>query len=135
MTVADLTGPIVTLIRDNPAVAAITPRVRGGELASGDIAPAVVVVSLSNTRSPFGRGTGRLGLQAPRYAVNCYATTYQAAAQLAGAVSDALHQLSARNVSNKTIHQVVDDGWGGPVLDPVTKWPTETVVFQVVGSA
>lgn len=136
MTVADLTGPLVTTVRDDPSVAAITPRVRGGELAPGDTAPAVVLVSLSNTRSPFGRGRGRLGLQGPRYVANCYGTTYQQAAQLAGAVSDALHLLRGKKYSsNRTIHLVTDDGWGGPVLDPATKWITESVVFEVTGAA
>jgi hypothetical protein len=133
--VVDLTGPIVTTVRDNAAVAAITTRVRGGELASGDTAPAVVIVSLGNTRSPFGPGRGRLGLQQPRLAANCYAATYQQAAQLAGAVSDALHLLSTRTISGKVIRLVIDDGWGGPVLDPGTGWVTETVIFEVTGHA
>jgi hypothetical protein len=131
----DLLGPVLVTIRDFPAVAAITTRVRGGELAAGDTAPAVVIVALSNTRSPFGPGKGRIGLQGPRYAVNCFGVTYQQSAQLAGAVSDALHNLSPRTVSGKTLHQVIDDGWGGPVRDPATGWATETVVFQVTGSA
>lgn len=131
----DLLGPVLTTIRDFPAVAAITSRVRGGELAAGDTAPAVVIVSLGNTRSPGGPGRARLGLQGPRYAANCYATTYQAAAQLSGAVSDSLHLLTARTISGKVIHQIVDDGWGGPILDPSTGWITETVIFQVTGSA
>lgn len=131
----DLTGPIVVTIRDNPAVAAITTRVRGGELASGDTAPAVVVVLLGNTRSPFGQGRSRLGLQAPRFGINVYGASYIQAAQLAGAVSDALHLLSPRVISGKTVHEILDDGWGGPVHDPATGWVTETIVAQVTGSA
>jgi hypothetical protein len=131
----DLVGPIVTTVRDAPAVSAITSRVRGGELAPGDAPPAVVIVRLTNTRSPFGAGRARLGLQQPRLAANCYAATFQQAAQLAGAVSDALHLMRSRVISGKTIHQVVDDGWGGPVRDPATGWATETVVFEVTGAA
>jgi hypothetical protein len=132
----DLTGPIVLLVRDNPAVAAITPRVRGGELAAGDAAPAVVIVGASNTRSPFGPGKGRLGLQGPRFYANCYGATYQQATQLAGAVSDALHLVRGRALGGgKVIHQILDGGWGGVVLDPATKWPTETVVIEVTGAA
>ena len=135
MTVADLTGPLVTTIRDNPAVAAITSRVRGGELSPGDTAPAVVVISLGNTRSPFGPGNARLGLQGPRFGINVYATTYPLAAQLAGAVSDSLHLLSPRVISGKTFYEILDEGWGGPVLDPQTKFVTETIVVQVTGAA
>lgn len=135
MTVADLTGPLVTTIRDNPAVAAITSRVRGGELSPGDTAPAVVVISLGNTRSPFGPGHAHLGLQGPRFGINVYATTYPLAAQLAGAVSDSLHLLRPQVISGKTLRGVQDDGWGGVVLDPDTKWATISIVFQVVGNA
>lgn len=133
--VADLLGPIVTTVKNDTAVAAITARVRGGELAQGDTAPAVVIVSLANTRSPFGPGHGRLGLQQPRIAAQCFAMTHQQATQLAGAVSDALHLLSNKTISNKTLRLVQDTGWGGVVLDPVTNWPTETVVFEVTGHA
>lgn len=132
----DLTGAIVTTVRDDPAVAAITPRVRGGELAAGDAAPAVVIVQASNTRSPFGPGRARLGLQQPRFYANCYGATYQEAAHLAGAVSDALHLLRGRAFSGgRVILEILDAGWGGVVLDPVTKWPTETVVIEVTGAA
>jgi hypothetical protein len=131
----DLVGPLVVTARDDTAVAAITPRVRGGELAEGDTAPAVVFVLASNSRSPFGPGKSRLGMQQPRVYANCYGVTAQQASQLAGAVSDALHQLSPRTISGKPIHQVLDDGWGGVVLDPTTKWPTITIVFNATGAA
>lgn len=131
----DLTGSVVTMIRDDLAVAAITKRVRGGELLANDVAPAVKIVKLSNSRSPFGRGHGRLGLQRPRFAANCMAKTHTDAAQLAGAVSDAIHQKGGRVISERTLHRSYDEGWGGPVIDPATGWVTETVVFSVVGSA
>lgn len=131
----DLTGPIVTTIRDNAAVAAITSRVRGGELAQGDTAPAVVVVRASQSRSPFGPGRARLGLQQARFYVNVYGATYIQATQLAGVISDALHLLSNKVISNKTLRLVKDEGWGGVVLDPTTRWPTETLVFEVTGHA
>lgn len=131
----DLTGLVVTTIRDNPAVAVVTTRVRGGELAPGDVAPAIVVIPLSNTRSPFGPGHSRVGLQAPRFGVNCYATSYIQAAQLAGLVSDSLHLMPPKTSSGRVIRQALDDGWGGPILDPRTNWITETVIVQVVGHA
>lgn len=131
----DLLGPVVTTVRDNAAVAAITSRVRGGELAPGDTAPAVVIVSLGNTRSPFGPGHSRLGMQQPRIAASTYATSYQASAQLTGAVSDALHLLSNRVISGKTLRLIKDEGWGGPVLDPKTGWVKNDVVFEVTGHA
>lgn len=135
----DLTGAIVTLLAADPAVQAIAGgKVRGGELKDGDAAPAVVVVLLVNTRSPFGPGKARLGLQQPRYAVNCYGANRIQAGQLAGAVSDALHLKRPGHLGDaagRTIHLILDDGWGGAVLDPATGWPTETVTFSVTGSA
>ena len=131
----DLLGPVLVTIRDFPAVATITTRVRGGELAAGDTAPAVVIVRLSNTPSPFGPGHGRIGLQGPRYGATVYATTYQQAAQLVGAVHGALHNLSARTVSGKGIHQVIVDSWSGPTRDQATGWARDDVTFQVTGSA
>lgn len=131
----DLLGPLVTTARDNTAVSAITTRVRGGQLATGDVAPAVVIVSLSNTRSPFGPGRSRLGLQGPRFGANCYGVTAIQATQLAGVVSDSLHQLSPRTISGKTFHEILDDGSGGPILDPATGWALATVIFQVTGVA
>ncbi len=132
----DLFGPTLVAIRDFPAVAAITPRVRGFELAPGDDAPAVVLTTLGNTRQPFGAGSGRLGMQQPRYAANCYAKTSTAASQLAGAVSDAIHARGPRTVSGKAIHLSMDDGWGGVVADPDRPgWVMETVLIEVTGAA
>jgi hypothetical protein len=96
----------------------------------------VVVVRLTNTRSPFGPGKGRLGLQGPRFAATCYGVTGQAASQLAGAVSGALHNIRSRSGSGgRTIHLVTDGGWGGQAQDPTTKWIQEVVLFDVVGAA
>lgn len=135
MAVADLTGPLIVTVRDDAGVAAITPRVRGGELAPGDVAPAVVIIRASNSRAPFGRGTARLGLQQPRFYATCYGTNFIQLEQLMGAVSDALHLKRNRVISNKTIRLVTDEGWGGPVVDPATKWPTDSIVFEVTGHA
>lgn len=131
----DLLGPLVVTIRDNAAVAAITPRVRGGELAQGDTAPAVVITRASNSRSPFGPGRARLGMQQPVYYATCYGATFIQLDQLMGAVSDALHLLSNRTISGKVIRLVTDEGWAGPVLDPTTRKPMDTITFQVTGHA
>lgn len=131
----DLTGPLVTTIRDDTAVAAITTRVRGAQLAQGDTAPAVVVTRATQSRSPFGPGRRRLGKQQPLFYVKVFGSTYQQAEQLAGAVSDALNLRGHQTISSKYLDLITDEGWGAPVLDPVTNWPTIDLTFQVTGNA
>lgn len=135
MTV-DLTGVAVMEIRAYPPVAAITPRVRGAELAPGDAPPAVVVRKLGISYAPFGRGSRRLGLQEPMFAALCFGATYPQAAQLAGAVVDAINLRGPRSDSaGRAVLLSLVEGGGNPTLDPDTKWVTETVTFTFVGAA
>ncbi len=132
----DLTGMAVMEVRSYPSVAAITPRVRGAELAPGDAPPAVVIRKLGISYAPFGRGSRRLGLQEPMYAALCFAATYPQAAQLAGAVVDAINLRGPRNdAQGRLVHLSLVESGGDPTLDPDTKWVTETVTFTFVGAA
>lgn len=134
MTV-DLTGKAVTEIRDYTAVAAITPRVRGGELADNDAPPAVVIRAIDIDYSPFGR-TRRARLQAPLFAALCYGVTRIQAAQLAGAVVDAVNLRGPRkDAQNRLIYLSLVEGDGEVVLDPDTRWPFATVTFTYIGAA
>ena len=132
----DPLGFLLVTIRDNPAVNAIVAgRVRGGELAEGDAAPAVVLRRLGVTRSPMGR-TGRAGLEGVTISALCFGTTYVQAAQLYGAVSDAIHMKGPRrDASGRQIFLSVDESDGGAALDPDTRWPTETATIFVVAAA
>lgn len=128
-------GFLLTTIRDYPAVAAITPRVRGAELASDDGPPAVVLRRLGVTRSPLGQ-TGRAGIQGVSIAVLCFAATFPAVAALYGAVSDAVHEKGPRHdASGRLIYLSIEESGGGAVLDPDTRWPTETCVVSVIAAA
>lgn len=131
----DPLGFLLTTIRDFPAVAAITTRVRGGELASNDVAPAVVLRRLGVTRSPMGN-TARAGLEGVTIAALCFGLTYQAAAQLYGAVSDAVHMKGPRkDASGRQIFLSVEESGGEATLDPDTRWITETCVINVIAAA
>lgn len=131
----DLQGAVVVEVRDAAAVAAITPRVRGGELAPGDAPPAVVIVALGRVRSPHQPGRNRLGLQQARYVANCYGATRIQANELAGAVSDAIHIRGPRVTAGKQIRLSLDDGGGEADTDPDTKWPLTRVLIDVIGDA
>lgn len=134
MTV-DFTGVAVVNIRDWPSVAAITTRVRGGELAQGDAPPCVIVRKLTPDYDPFG-GTRRAGLQRPLFAALCFGTTYQQAAQLAGAVVDAVNLRGPRkDAQGRYVALSLVEGGDGPTLDPATGWVTETVTFTFIGAA
>jgi len=130
--VIDPLGTILTMIRDDATVAAMTTKIRGGEPAKGDaLGPGsyqrfVVLVRLGTTREK------RLPVQEVRIAANCYGTSYQDAAMLAGAVSDAIHakgpHLTAGGIG---IWTTFDDGGEGATKDPTTEQPFETVIIQV----
>lgn len=132
MTLPDPTGRLLTEIRDDAGVAALTTRVRGGEPAAGDALGAgryqrfVVLVRLARTRLP------RAPIQEVRYAARCYGTTYQDAAALAGAVSDAVHARGHRiSPSGLSIFGSFDDGGDGGRADPDTGQPYEVVLITV----
>lgn len=131
----DPLGPLLTSIRDFPAVAAITSLVRGAALAENDQPPAVVLRRLGVTRDPFGRSP-KAGLEGVTIAALCYGSTPQQAAQLYGAVSDAVHMRGPRkDASGRLIFLSIDESGGQATLDPDTRWPTETCVINVIAAA
>lgn len=132
MTV-DLLGKVLTEVRDWPAVAAITTRVRGGEFAPGDAPPCVVIRKLANDLAPFGRGY-RAGLQRPLFSVQAYGNSYLQAGQLAAAITDAIHLRGPRKASGRYIALSLVESGGDQSKDPDTNWPVETLVVSAVGA-
>jgi hypothetical protein len=132
----DPTGFILTIIRDDPAVAALVAgRVRGGEPSKGDaLGPGhfqrfVVLSRLGGLREK------RLPVQEVRIAARCYGLTAQDAAALAGAVSDAIHAIGPRVSSGGVgIWVSFDDGDGGADRDPDTTQPLEHLIISVAAS-
>lgn len=80
--------------------------------------------------------TGRAGLQGVTVSALCFGTSYQQAAQLYGAVSDAIHMKGPRrDSSGRQIYLSIDESDGGATLDPDTRWLTETGVISVIAAA
>jgi len=146
----DPTGYILTTIRDNVGVAALTDRIRASEpvgkvfnaagvlIDEGDVRGAgkyvrfVVLVRLGSQREK------RLPMQEVRYSARCYGqgiSPARDAAALAGAVSDAIHGLRPRISSGGIgIWASFDDGGDGAAKDPVTDQPYESVVISVTAA-
>ena len=126
----DPLGTLLTEIRDNSAVAALTTRIRGGEPAPGDVTVPfgrfVVLVRLGTTREK------RAPVQAVRIAVRCYGTTFGDAAALYGAVSDAIHNVGPRiGATGVLIQRSYDDAGLGAASDPDTGQPHEDGVISL----
>lgn len=129
----DPLGVILTTIRGDPGVAAITTRIRGGEpaptdaLGPGHFVPFVVLSLLGNVRQK-----GRLPVQETRIGARCYAQTYQLATALSGAVSDAVHDAGPRISSGGVlVYRSYDDVGMGTTKDPDTGQPVAEIVIQV----
>lgn len=135
---SDPLGYLLTTVRDDPTVAAMTTRVRGGEPAPGDALGAgqyqrfVVLVRLGHLREK------RLPMQEVRIAARCYGAggnPVQDAAVLAGAVSDALHARGPRiSAGGVGIWASFDDSGGGADKDPDTGQPMEVVIFSAIAA-
>ena len=132
MTLVDPLGKLLTEIRDDPGVAAITTRIRGGQPAAGDAlgpgayVPFVVVSRLGRSRLKH------CPTQEVRLVAKCYAATDQAAEALAGAVSDAVHGRGRRITSaGASIFDSFDDGGEGATKDPDTGQPMATILISV----
>ena len=131
----DPTGYLLTTIRDYPAVAALTTRVRGGEPAPGDAMGAglyqrfIVLSQLGRQREK------RVPVQEVRYVAKAYGVTAQDAMTLAGAISDSIHNRKSRaNASGVLIWASFDDGGGDATKDPDTEQPMVSVVISVTAA-
>lgn len=128
----DPLGRILTEIRDDAAVAALTTRIRGGEPAPGDaLGPGkwqrfVVLVRLGGSRARLAP------VQGVTISARCYGLTHQDAAALAGAVADAVHGRGRRvTPSGAVIFGTYATDTGGTTADPDTGQPYESVVIEV----
>ena len=121
---------LLTEIRADPAVAALTSRVRGGEPAPGDAAVPferfVVLVRLGTQRDK------RAPVQVVRLGLRCYGATFVDAAALYGTVSDAIHNVGPRiGATGVLIYRSFDDIGNGATKDPDTGQPVESGVISL----
>lgn len=134
MTIQDLTGMVITEIRDNAAVTAIVGQKTRPEWGANEGPPGVIIEGLGIDYDPGG-GTRRLRLQAPTFIAKCYGTNRPQARQVANAVVEAVNLRSARkDSSGRLIYLSLVDSGGDMDVDPVTKWPHADVVFSVLGA-
>lgn len=125
MTMTDPLGKLLTEVRDFPAVAAITSRVRGEELAQGDKPPLVIIRTFPTSRLA---GAPRLPVLRHGFAILCYGTSPKQATQLALAVAEAVHNLEPRtNAGGTAIYQSFHGTINGVEIDPDTQWPFRTL--------
>ena len=135
MTLVDPLGYVLTTLRDDASVAAISTRIRGGEPAPGDALgpgsylPFVVITRLGGLREK------RLPMQEVRLNVAAYGVTAQGAAALAGACSDAIHAIGPRiSTGGVGIWVSFDDGDAGATRDPDTQQWREDFIVSVIAA-
>ena len=147
MALVDPTGWLLTTIRDDAGVAALTARVRiaepmgrtvnnaGVETDPGDLRERrawvrfIVLVRLGRSRLPHAP------VQAVRYVARCYGqggNPWQDADALAAAVSAAIHNIGHRiSPGGVSVFGVYDEGGEGPTADPDTHQPHSDIVIAL----
>lgn len=145
----DPLGPLLIEIRGDGAVAAIAgvnptsspARVRGFEPApkttayagdahgAGSYRAFVVLANLGGSRMR------RVPVQRPRFVARCYGRTPAEAAELATAVSDAIHYRGPRVASNDLgIYASYDDQGGEQDKDPDTQQPYVPIFIDLIAT-
>lgn len=135
----DPLGELITEIKANPGVAALTTRIRGGEprgavgtdpgdaRGPGDYVRFIVLVRLG-----VARAKGRVPVQDVRIGFRAYGTTPQDATALYGALSDAVHNVGPRvGATGTAIYRSYDDVGGTANRDPGTQQPFEDGVIEL----
>lgn len=143
----DPTGRLVTFTRDAAAVAAITSRVRGGELAQGDEPPSVVIrAALPMTPWVGSVDTQRTGVATWRHTHHCYGPKVQGgdrqALALALAVAGELHGAGPMTFATPGggggkagIYQIHVESVIGGLTDPDTAEPYAIVTTVLTATA
>lgn len=147
MTLADPTGRLLTDIRGDAAVAALTDRVRCPEPLGRQVTAGGVVTDEGDARGPGAYvrfvvlvrlGRSRLPhvpVQEVRYSARCYGLDARDAAALAGAVSEAVHDRGHRiTAGGVSIFGSLDEGAEAAARDPDTGQPYESVLISVGAS-
>jgi hypothetical protein len=143
--VLDPFGKVLTEIRDAPAVAALTDRVRGGEAApdanrSGVPTPGDIRQPRSWVRFVVLSRLGvlrwrQVPVQTLRIGARCYGTSFEDATRLYGAVSDAIHEIGPRLASSGLgIFVTADETGGASGKDPDNGQPYESMVISVIAT-
>lgn len=132
--IVDLTGMVITEIRDFPAVTALVGQQTRPEFAEGEGPPAVIIESLAINFNPTPR-VRRARLQAPMFVAKCYGMTRPQAVQVRNAVVEAVELRGPRiGTGGRFVIRSDVEAGDGVELDPVTKWPHADVTFTYLGA-
>jgi hypothetical protein len=135
--VKDPFGAVVTLLKADTAVAALVGTRVSSEI--GELMPCVEVIDSAATKRPFGPGSGRMGMQLWLGRARCWAadspTGAITARQLAGAVSDAIHNQRPTTVGTAYIARAYAPDIDGLDRDPATRRPYYDVPISVYAAA
>lgn len=130
-------GAVVTLLKADTAVTALVSTRVSSEIATP--LPCVQIIDNAAARRPFGPGSGRMGMQFWQGIARCWAadspTGAIAARQLAGAVSDALHNHRPTTVGTRYIARAYAPDIDGITRDPETRRPFYDVRLEVYAAA
>lgn len=140
----DPVGRLLTELRDHAGVAAIVgenphepvhPRVRSPKAGPGDMQDPstyrafVTIATLATPRMLS------VPVQRDRHVVRCFGRTYEEAAALYAACSDAVHHMGPRVAgSGQGIYVTHDDTGGAVGEDPDTKQPTYTFIIETLAT-
>ena len=126
-------GVVLAIVKADTAVQAIASTRVSSEVS--DTLPCVVIADLSANRRAFGQGSGRLGMQWWVGVAKCYGddspTGAITARNLAGAVSDALHNHGPYSGTNsRYMARAYAPEVDGMTRDPDTHWPQYDVAIE-----
>lgn len=134
----DPMGKAITEMRDDTAIAAIVQAKVGGEPRKAWKPPYILIAEQGFSLTPFGPGSGRLGLQLVLYSIKCIGpnseTGKQTVRQLVGAVCDVFHNKGGRKGSTVIFRSDVQSG-GGELTDPGTGNPYQIALVAIIAAA
>ena len=128
----DVFGTVLTIIKNDTAVAAIVSTRVSSEVQA---VPCVQLIDNAASRYPFGPGSGRMRYQHWQGVARCWSADTPTGAiqarQLAGAVSDAIHNMRPVTTGGKHIRVGYTPEVDGLERDPITHRPFYDVVINV----
>lgn len=135
----DPLGTLIDMLRADTGVRAIVGADKISALSRTP--PAIRIRDMGSSARPFGRGSGRLGVQLALYALQCYGpskgvdgqpvdTGPITARQLAGAVVAALDHRGPYAGSTYVLRAYAPE-IGPALVDPDERWPYHTVRVEL----
>lgn len=132
MAEADPISAIITVLRDDAGVTAITSGKVGWEIEAADRANMQAIVVVKPGGGPGDNSYQQFGRQ--RVDTLCYGAIGKEAWQVYLAVRDALKQLKPCTIDGVSIKTVTITAVGNLGVDPETQWPVCLASFNVLAA-